>query len=158
MPTSVRYLSVPFFHSNSLFLFFNWLEKQVIWRALPYYKKEVAASANLVVATMTEQEWVYYVASFGINPVSVFRATSMPDHAQRRPEVIHTCRWSYPRIPGFYSSPFWYMKKWFQKEVRYRAVIKHFALVRHTWTGVVKCQFDYETSFYCAETKTWKLV
>jgi hypothetical protein len=125
---------------------------------LPYYKKEVEASANMVVATMSEQEWMYYVNSLYIQPVSVFRSTSMPDHSHRRPEVIHTCRWFYPLIPQFINSPFWYMKKWFQNNVRYRAVIKQFGLSRQTWTGVVKCQFEYETSFYCVETQSWTAV
>jgi hypothetical protein len=124
------------------------IEKQIIWRAIPYYKKEIGASANMVLATMTVQEWSYYVFSLEVKPKMSWRSASMPDHASRRPECIHRCQWTYPNMPPLSESPLWYFKKWFEGEVRYRAVVTSLGLVRHSWTGLVRIEFTYKTWFW----------
>lgn len=72
----------------------------------------------------------------------------MPDHSNRRPETIHRCVWTFPNLPPLTDSPLWYFKKWFEEEVRYRAVVTSLALVRHTWTGLVRVEFTYRTWFW----------
>lgn len=124
------------------------LEKQIVWRAIPYYKKEIGTTANMILATMTVQEWAFYVASMEIAPKMSWRSTSMPDHSCRRPESIHRCLWSYPSLPSLTDSPLWFFKKWFEGEVRYRALVTSLGLVRHSWTGLVRVEFSYKTWFW----------
>jgi hypothetical protein len=127
-----------------------------MWRALPYYKKEILAATNMVVATMTEQEWLYYVKSLIVPPMhTTFRSITMPDHSKRRPEVVQTCDWVFPNLPFFSFSDLWFFKKWFVDEIRYRARICNFGLIRNTWSGVVRVKFEYKTWFYSLPLKTW---
>jgi hypothetical protein len=103
----------------------------------------------MILGSMTDQEWGFYIAKLEIPPAKMsWRSISLPDHSARRPESLHRCFWTFPNLPPLSESTFWFFKKWFEDEVRFRALITSFALVRQSWTGVVRVEFTYRTWFW----------
>jgi len=114
------------------------LEKQIIWRTVPFYSKAITIMNNMILGVLDDDEWKYYIKTHlshhGTIPFqSTLRVISIPDHGEKLKGVIHRVCWK-NGLPTLYNS-FWYMKKWSQGIDRYRGRITSLALVRHFWTG-----------------------
>jgi hypothetical protein len=85
------------------------------------------------------------------------RVFHIPDHGERMDGVSHRVTWNSGFLPSLYN-PFWFYKKWAKDDRSYRAEIKSFGLVRHSWTGVVKVEFSYITWVWDPEYNQWSTI
>jgi len=107
------------------------------------------------------QEWRQYVdhlSQSGRLPYKMnLRVFHIPDHGERMDGVSHRVTWNSGFLPSLYN-PFWFYKKWAKDDRSYRAEIKSFGLVRHSWTGVVKVEFSYITWVWDPEYNQWSTI
>jgi hypothetical protein len=120
------------------------IERQVIWRAQPFLKKEIELSSNMTAGCLSNQQWQFLLHDFGAGSRDHILSQTMKDHGNRRPEQLHRVTWNKDRLPDLIT-PSWYLKKWSEGRTRWRACITSLSLVRHSWTENVRIEFTYRT-------------
>lgn len=155
------------------------IEKLVVFRANPYYNKQVRISdrysvgkhfqlgVNLFiffVGSMSPQEWQFACSELvacSPNPKVSQRSANLPDHDNsQRPEFYDIIEWTVGMQMPALETFWWWMIKWWDAElmVCQRSLIKSFGLVRHTFTGVVYLIFSFECGAWSRGEKVWTSV
>jgi len=134
------------------------LERLVMFRALPGFKKEVDGRSRMWVDALSPDEWDY-VVSYLSNAVppskSGTRRVPYPDHGFKRKEEQDHITWL-DKLPPL-AHTFWWWKKWVDPFTyhQYRACVNSLKLVYNNWTRLVRVEFTYDTWVWHDNVQTW---
>jgi hypothetical protein len=80
-----------------------------------------------------------------------------PDRGYKRSEWLEKVGWKSSLPP--LASPCWFRSKWITPDGDlFRSEINTLYLVRNSYTGVVKLEFEFGTQTFDDEDKKWKLI
>lgn len=153
------------------------LEKKIIFRALPDFNKAVTSRSRMNITRMDEEVWKYWL--FTMNSRVPFdtvttKKVKYPDHGFWREEGNSHCSSSQNHRLNFYflelqrvgwdsklpvlsETEKWWEKKWssrYSGEL-FRAKILNLYLVRNTWTGFLRAEFNYTTEKWSELENKW---
>lgn len=136
------------------------IERQVMQRCVPSYKKEITGHSRMVVGTLEDEEWAEYrrrkMLSFPGR--SSTRRIAIPTPQFTAEDEVETLQWRGAHLPSLHHQPTWGRLKWIMQgtTVLVRAEVNDFALVRNAWTHVVRVQFTYTTEIYDWAIRNWR--
>jgi hypothetical protein len=134
------------------------IEKRILFRALPYFNKEVK---RMYATQMSPEMWNFfiYVLSQRVPPTTnSFSQFTLPDHGFKRKEFKHKVSWR-NNLPQLYNIN-WQYKKWVDLETHnlWRAQIKEMSLIHNSYTNMVRVEFVYETQIWRDSKKQWDFI
>jgi len=145
------------YYDNRIVEFHRKLERLIIFRCIPQYKKQVKISIDHL-DNVTWQYWKWQMLKqFPVDKCTK-RSIKLPDHGFKRQEYCEGFHWT-STLPYFINRD-WQYKKWLDvsTEALFRSKILFLILKRNTWTGEVKAEFNYITEFFNEDNEIWEAI
>jgi hypothetical protein len=134
------------------------LEKLIIFRCHPEFKKTVDAYSKLNFTQMDQELWDYWVWKMSSQcPPSTETDSSLsyPDHGFKRHEEIQKVAWL-NRLPPL-NTPCWWRSKFIYRDqgFLFRVEVNNMTVVRNSWTSVCRVEFSYTCQNWNDEGAKW---
>jgi len=136
------------------------IERVVLFRCLPLYKKEIDGRSKMWSAEVPLELWSVLQEEFKAQGAHVSeKKIKYPDHGFTRVEKQITLSWNKGYLPKL-ANEFWWFKKWIDpiSFIQHRAYVKTFALVYNSWTCLLRVHFTYSTWIYNYVENKWEYV
>jgi len=133
------------------------IEKLIIKRCLPApYHKDVGISTHMYVTEMDDELWQAFIGNQQVPPTINKRYKhSYPDHGHYRTEEFQRVGWCNGDHPCLIT-PHWYLTKWYQNGIVYKAFVYSVDFIRNSFSGLVRCEYNYFTWFYDVQANGWR--
>jgi hypothetical protein len=135
------------------------LEKLVIFRCHPEFKKSVDGRTNLTFAHMDPELWDYWCwkMSSTCPPDQVTTASvSYPDHGFSRHEKLDKLSWL-SKLPPLISHVWWRSKFIYRGQgFLFRIMVTKLVVVRNSWTCECRAEFTYTCESWNDSMKDWQ--
>jgi len=133
------------------------MERLIIKRCLPApYRKDVGVNSPMYVTEMDSHLWEFFLNTQQTLPtINRIYMRSYPDHGHYRNEDFHCIGWLNGNHPDLHT-PCWYLTKWYENGIVYKAYIYSVNFIRNCYSGLVRCEFEYHTWFYDNNANGWR--
>ena len=126
------------------------------------YKKTAGTTSNYIfIGHLSPNEWEELIRrkSLYYEPDIVERYTSVPTFENTRMKEVNTRVTWKENLPPLFQKDFWWYSKWVeyfdQTHYVYHARVNSLALIRNSFTGLVRVEFSYDTALFNIATGLW---
>lgn len=141
------------------------IERLVLVRAQPGFKKEVGGRSRLFVGSLQENQWEIYKQSKSVHhaPKQRRRNYKIPGNTmeERLKERLETLEWETAgNFPPLFHKEVWWITKWFdpKDKIIWRSWLRKFSITWNSYHSTVYVGFEYVTQHYSKDMNCWVFV